>query len=139
MSPAIKITMLASGIFLLTGLLTGILKYRKIMTSPDHQAPAYVNIAHRASLMYSFATLVMAKFLEYSPYSKTVQLWASGLPIFFFAVTIVTYIKLGISNETENQFSERNFTTTWGMYLLIAGEIGGFAVLLLGFVQSQFF
>jgi hypothetical protein len=36
-------------------------------------------------------------------------------------------------------FRERNFTTTWYMYLLIAGEIGGLAVILWGFLRTQFF
>jgi hypothetical protein len=69
MNPAIKLSLAASGIFLLTGLLSGILKYRRIMSSAEHRAPVYVDIAHRASLLYSFASLVIARLLEYSPYS----------------------------------------------------------------------
>ncbi len=91
MNIAIKISLLASGVFLLAGLLTGVVKYRKIMSSPNHRAPVYIDIAHRASLLYSFASLVMAKLLEYSPYSPGVQLVAVGFPLLFFAVTIGGY------------------------------------------------
>jgi hypothetical protein len=133
MNLAIKITLLASGIFLLIGMLLGIIKYRKIMTSATHQAPVYIDIAHRASLLYSFAALVMAKLLEYNSFSLKTQLWISCVPLFFFAVTIAQYARLGFENNTENQFAERNFTTTWGMYLLIIGEIGGVALILWGF------
>ena len=59
MNPAIKLSLAASGIFLMTGLLSGILKYRRIMTSAEHRAPVYVDIAHRASLLYSFAALFL--------------------------------------------------------------------------------
>ena len=44
---AVKISLLVSGLFLLNGMLTGIWKYAKIMSSPEHKAPVYVDIAHR--------------------------------------------------------------------------------------------
>jgi hypothetical protein len=139
MNTAIKLSLAASGIFLMTGLLTGVLKYRRIMTSAEHRAPVYIDIAHRASLLYSFASLVITKLLEYSPYSVTVQTWAAAVPIAFFAVTIVGYIAHGLHDKTDNIFHERNFTTTWYMYGLIVGEIGGFAIILWGFLSTQIF
>ena len=137
MSIAIKTSLLASGIFLLAGLLTGVVKYRKTMASVDHRAPVYIDIAHRASLLYSFAALVMAKLLEYSPYSETVQLIAVCLPLAFFAITIGGYYVFGVMNTTDNIFRRRNFITTWYMYALIAGEIGGFLIILWGFLSTQ--
>ncbi|HEY0405685.1 MAG TPA: hypothetical protein VGC89_08145 [Pyrinomonadaceae bacterium] len=73
MSTAIKISLIASGIFLMKGLLSGILKHRRIMTSPRHRAPVYVDIAHRAALLYSFAALVIARLLEGSPQNLVAQ------------------------------------------------------------------
>jgi len=137
MNIAIKTSLLASGIFLLAGLLTGVVKYRKTMASPDHRAPVYIDIAHRASLLYSFAALVMARLLEFSPYSEKVQLIAVGFPLAFFAITIGGYCVFGVINTTNNIFSRRNFITTWYMYALIAGEIGGFLVILWGFFATQ--
>ena len=137
MNAAIKLSLLASGLFLLTGMLLGVLKYRRIMTSPEHRAPVYIDIAHRASLLYSFASLVIARLLEYSPFPASVQMWIAAIPLFFFAVTILEYTVLGLRNRTENQFSERNFITTWGMYMLITGEIGSLSAILWGFIQTQ--
>ncbi len=137
MSPAIKLSLLASGLFLLAGMLTGIMKYRRTMQSSDHRAPVYIDIAHRASLLYSFAALVIAKLLEYSPYSPTVQILAAAFPLAFFAITIVGYFVFGMLNTTQNVFERRNFITTWYMYALIAGEIGGFSVILWGFISTQ--
>lgn len=139
MNPAIKLSLAASGIFLLTGLLSGVLKYQRIMSSPEHRAPVYVDIAHRAALLYSFASLVIAKLLEYSPYSVRVQFWAAALPLAFFAITIAGYIAHGLKDDTDNIFHQRNFTTTWYMYALILGEVGGFAVILWGFLSTQVF
>jgi hypothetical protein len=139
MNPAIKLSLAASGVFLMTGLLSGILKYRRIMTSAKHRAPVYVDIAHRASLLYSFAALVIARLLEYNPYSVSVQFYAAAIPLAFFAVTIAGYLAHGLKDDTDNIFRERNFTTTWYMYALIVGEVGGFAVILWGFLSTQVF
>ena len=138
MSLAIKISLAASGVFLLAGMLLGVVKYRAVMCSPAHRAPVYVDTAHRAALLYSFAALVIAKLLEYSPYSERVQLVAAGVPLAFFALTVAGYAAHGFRDDTENIFAERNFTTTWFMYALIAGEIGGMAVIVWGFIETQF-
>ncbi|BFM09757.1 hypothetical protein GCM10025791_17970 [Halioxenophilus aromaticivorans] len=108
------------------------------MVSENQRAPIYIDVAHRAALMYSFAALVMAQLLIYSPYSATFQLWIAAVPLFFFAVSIATYIKLGLQGQTRSQFSDKNFTTTWGMWALIVGEVGGVSMIVLGFVQTQF-
>ena len=138
MSLAIKISLASSGVFLLAGMLLGVVKYRAVMRSPAHRAPVYVDIAHRAALLYSFAALVIAKLSEYSPYPERVQLVAVGVPLVFFALTIAGYAAHGLRDDTENIFAERNFTTTWFMYALIAGEVGGMAVILWGFIETQF-
>ena len=138
MNLAVSLTLAASGIFLFVGLIGGVLKYRGIMTSPDHQAHPYVDIAHRASLMYSFAALVMAALLNFSPYSEQVQLLITGVPLFFFAVAIAQYYWLGLQGKVSNQFKQRNFATTWGMVLLIVGEIGGVGAIVWGFISAQF-
>jgi hypothetical protein len=137
-SLAIKISLLASGLFLLSGMLIGILKYQRTMTSTEHRAPVYIDIAHRAALLYSFAMLVIAKLLEYSPYSTKVQVGAVMMVLVFLALTVLGYLTEGIKNVTDNLFRERNFTTTWYMYLLIAGEVGGLSIILWGFIQTQF-
>ncbi len=137
MNLAVKLTLAASGIFLLAGLVGGILKYRGIMASANRRAHPYIDIAHRSSLLYSFAALVMAALLYFSPYSLEVQLVITGVPLFFFAVAIAQYFRLGLEGKVTNQFKERNFNTTWGMWLLIVGELGGVAAIVWGFISTQ--
>lgn len=137
MNLAIKISLLSSGLFLLLGMLIGIIKYRGMLTASSHTAPVYIDIAHRAAFMYSFAMLVVAKLLEYSPYSERVQLGATGLVLLFLALTVSGYLTHGFKNKTDNIFRERNFTTTWYMYMLIVGEIGGLSVIIWGFFSTQ--
>lgn len=139
MNLAIKIALLFAGLFLLNGMLTGIWKYRKTMSSETNQAPVYVDIAHRASFFYSFACLVIARLIEFSPFSETVQILIVAAPIFYFALTVIGYMKEGFLNRTTNIFAERNFVTTWFMYGLIAAEVGGLILILYGFIATQFF
>jgi hypothetical protein len=95
MSPAVKISLLAAGLFLLNGMLTGVWKYRRIMTSPEHRAPVYVDIAHRASFFYSFASLVIARLLEFSPFDERTQVLIAALPLVYFLLTVIGYMKEG--------------------------------------------
>ena len=139
MNLAVKIALLVSGIFLLNGMLTGVWKYAKIMSSENHQAPVYVDIAHRTSFFYCFASLVIAKLIEFSPFSNFWQIVIIAFPLSYFILTVIGYMKEGFVNRTDNLFSERNFITTWFMYGLIGGEIGGFVFILGGFIYTQFF
>jgi len=134
MTPATTLALVACGVFFLTGLLTGIWKWRAMLTRPTHRAPYYVDTAHRAALLYSFACLVLERFAGLSPFPASLTLVATALPILFFATAIATYIRLGIADSTDNQFERRTFVTTTGMVLLVAGELGGFAILFVGFL-----
>lgn len=137
MGLAAKISLAFAGLYLLAGMLIGIIKYHRTMTSAEHRSPVYIDIAHRAAFMYSFAALVMSRLLEFSPYSERVQLCATTLVLLFLTLTILGYLSAGLRDDTDNLFRERNFKTTWYMYALIAGEIGGLAVILWGYLSTQ--
>lgn len=134
--PALTLAVLSAGVFFLTGLLTGIWKWRQTMESPDHRAFIYVDIAHRASLLYSFAALLLGVFALFSEWSDTVDLIATAVPLLYFAIATGTYVWHGVRRDVENQFAERNFVTTWGMWTLVVGEVGGFLVLFVGAAKT---
>ena len=138
MNFALKISLTASGIYLLGGMLIGIIKYRKTMQSAEHRAPTYIDIAHRAAFLYSFAALTIAKLLEHNTFTDAMLLPATLAVLTFFSLTILGYLLTGLKNETENLFNERNFLTTWFMYALIAAEIGGFIIIFIGFLTKFF-
>jgi len=124
-------------IFLLA-LVLGVWKYRQIMAAADHRAHPYVDIAHRAALLYSFATLLIAVFVELSAWPTWLNLTAAMVLVFFFLAAIVSYISHGWRRDTTNQFEHADRTLQVEMAALIAGEIGGFAVILAGFIAGQF-
>lgn len=145
MAPSLLFTYTACGFFFLTGLITGVWKYYHIHSSKEALAPVYVDIAHRTSLMYSFATLVIAKFVELSPYSEMVTFWSAAAPIVFFALAISTYVIHGILKDTNNQmkkphklgtFTLPNWVIITFMVSLIIAEIGGFGILFVGFLST---
>jgi hypothetical protein len=115
--------------------------------SEDAQAPYYVNTAHRASLLYAFASLVLYHFVLHSPWSSTVNLVSVAAPVFFFGFAVTTYVVHGALRDTDNQFEEPHvlgrfelppFVVRGSMWLLIVGEIGGFSVLFVGVVLRVF-
>lgn len=132
-----RVTLLAAGLIFLLALVLGVWKYRQIMASGERRAHPYVDIAHRAALLYSFATLLVAVFVELSAWPAWVNLTAAGVVVFFFVAAILSYVGHGARRDTVNQFENSGRTLALGMALLIAGEIGGFAVLLTGFVVGQ--
>ncbi len=140
-----QLCLLAAGSFFLTGLLTGLWKYACIARSETATAPVYVDIAHRAALMYSFSALLLRAFLPYSPLSPAGTLWAAGLPLLFFAAAIVTYLVHGLLRDTDNQLRHPHrlgartlprLAIHGFMWALAAAEIGGFAVLFWGFLRG---
>jgi hypothetical protein len=138
MNIAVKISLAAAGFYLLSGMLIGVVKYRRMMQSPEHQAPVYIDIAHRAAFFYSFATLVMARLLEQNTWTEEILLWATIAVLIFFSLTILGYLATGMKNATDNLFRQRDFLTTWFMYALITAEITGFFVIFTGFLIKTF-
>ncbi len=132
-----KAVLLAAGLIFLWALLLGVWKYRQIAASPDAQAHPYVDIAHRAALLYSFATLLIAVFVELSDWSTAVNAIAAFGPIAFFVAAIAGYCIHGWRRDTDNQFRDPVRGTRGFMWALIAVEIGGVAVLVAGFVAAQ--
>lgn len=132
------VTLLATGLIFLAALILGAWKYRQMATSPDHLAHPYVDIAHRAALLYSFATLLLAVFVELSAWPTWLNLTAAMVVVFFFVVAIGAYVQHGLRRDTTNQFERPAPGLHGGMVALMAGEIGGFLVLFSGFVAAQF-
>jgi len=135
--PAVKLCVVSAGVFFLAALLTGAWKYFHIARSAQAVAPVYVDIAHRAALMYSFAALLLAVFTGLSTWSATVNLVAAALPLAFFAFAIGGYIVHGILRDTDNQFLKPHPALMAAfMWALMAAEIGGFAVLFAGTLKA---
>src|SRR5918996_3000951 len=86
-----KAVLLAAGLIFIWALLLGVWKYRQMVSTPDGLAHPYVDTAHRAALLYSFATLLIATFVELSGFSDAVNLIAAFATIFFFVGATAGY------------------------------------------------
>jgi hypothetical protein len=134
-----KAVLLAAGLIFILALVLGIWKYRQMAASPEGLAHPYVDTAHRAALLYSFATLLIATFVQFSGWSETVDAVAAFTVIAFFLAAIFGYISNGLTRRTENTFREGESPPGLHpfMWTLILAEIAGFSVLLAGFVEAQ--
>lgn len=145
MSLAEKLCITAAFVFLMTGLLTGIWKYHCMSTSTNATAPNYVNVAHRSSLMYSFAALVLAYLASLSVLPAMVNTVSAAAALGFFAFAIISYIVHGVLRDTSNQFRKPHrlgphhlpgWFMSQSMILLIIAEVGGSAVLGVGAMMA---
>ena len=135
-----KAVLLAAGAMFMLALLLGVWKARQMATAETHLAHPYVDVAHRAALLYSFATLLVAAFVQFSGWSELVDLLCAGTLYFFFVSAVASYAYHGWRRDTDNQFRDpapsaaavHRFTAA-----LSVGEIVAFAVLLAGFIDAQ--
>ena len=132
-----KAVILAAGAMFVLALVLGIWKYRGMATPPTHLAHPYVDTAHRAALLYSFATLLIAVFVELSAWSETVDSIAAFVVIAYFLAAIGSYIWHGAKGDTDNQIRDPVRGTGAFFWSLVVAEIAGFSVLLAGFADAQ--
>jgi hypothetical protein len=135
---AYQLAIVAAGIFFLNALLSGIWKYLEIARSNDGLAHPYIDIAHRASLMYAFAAILIAVFIEISELPDAVEFIAALAMLVYFALAISTYMVQGYLKKTDNQLRNAPASTAWFMWSLIVAEVGGFCVLFYGVLAALF-
>jgi hypothetical protein len=137
-SDAKAVLLMAAAMFL-WALLLGVWKYKQMASSDDHLAHPYVDTAHRAALLYSFALLLVATFVELSGWSTLVNLLAAGAMAFYFFAAVGGYAVHGWRRDTDNQFRDPITGMRAFMVALIVAEIGGWLVLVAGFLEKQVF
>lgn len=130
-------TIVAAGLLLAWAMLLGVWKYRQILTSPTGQAHVYVDIAHRAALMYSFATLVLAALVALSAWPTWINATCVVVALFFFVGAIASYVAHGARRDTDNQLHPHPSAPVRGfMAALIVGEVGSVLVLVAGVIVA---
>jgi len=134
-----KAVLLAAALMFLWALLLGVMKFRQMDASEQGLAHPYTDIAHRAALLYSFALLLVATFVQLSGWGAAVNLIAAGAMAFYFYAAVAGYMVHGWKRDTDNQFRDSVPGTHAFMVALIAAEIGGWLVLLAGFLEKQIF
>lgn len=130
--PSVAIAIVLAGGMLLVGMATGTWKYIEMRRSAESRAPMYVDIAHRAALLYAFAIGVLALLAALSPLPQWLEISAIVVDSLFFFIATGTYIQLGIRRRARTQYQDRTFTTGAGTWILAVAEIGSTAVLVVG-------
>jgi len=135
--------MTSAGGFLFVGLLAGGWKYRHVATSSDARAPVYVDIAHRAALMYAFACALLADLTARSAWPNAVNVVAAGVMIAFFVLALLGYLIHGALRDTDNQLARPHRVGVRTipapamaafMVALMFGEVAGFVTIFAGYL-----
>ena len=141
LSLSVRIAIIFSGLYLWVGMLTGVWKYWQISRSAHAKAHYYVDIAHRSSLLYAPATLILAILAYFSVWSAALNLTFVLINILFFSFSILSYVVHGFLQDTTNQFRQPHtlgklslpiWMMRCAMLLLVIGEIIATGGLLLG-------
>ncbi len=134
-----KAVLLLAALMFLWALLLGVMKYVQMDASEDGLAHPYTDTAHRAALLYSFALLLVATFVELSGWGAAVNLIAAGALALYFYASVASYTLHGWKRDTDNQFRRPSPALRPFMASLIVAEIGGWLVLAAGFLDAQVF
>ena len=141
LAQSVSLAIIFSGVFLWVGMLTGVWKYYQIRHSEQARAHYYVDIAHRSSLLYAPASLIIAVLAYFSVWSEGFNLIFVLINLFFFSFSILSYVLHGWLKDTSNQFKVPHQMGRWqlpkwmltsAMIALVVGELGATAGLLLG-------
>lgn len=130
------LALLSAGTFFLVALLLGVWKYLQMVASPEGMAHPYVDIAHRAALLYSFAAAMLAYFAEVSQLPNGLEVFAIALLVGYFALAIMGYIGHGYRGDTDNQVRDITPSGKAFLWSLVVAEIGGFLVIFYGLVTA---
>lgn len=103
-SSATRFGLMCAAALFITGVLCGVWKYVCIRRSDAACAPVYVDIAHRASLMYAFSTVLLSLLAQTNTWSSAVCTACIGASVAMFAVSIGSYVLHGLLRDTDNQF-----------------------------------
>ncbi|WP_151776040.1 hypothetical protein, partial [Acinetobacter colistiniresistens] len=113
LNSATQLAIIFSGIFLWMGMLTGVWKYYQIRQSELARAHYYVDIAHRSSLLYASASLILAALSFFTVLSDSLVLFCVVANLFFFTMSILIYILHGLLKDTTNQFKQPHQIGRW--------------------------
>lgn len=142
---ATSFAIVSAGLFLLVGLLSGLWKFLQMWQSPQGLAHPYVDIAHRASLLYGFACITLAVLAHFSVYPVRFNFLAATLAISFFALAVVGYLLQAAMNGPDNQLRQPHKLgqhpmprtgIALFMVALVLAEIGGTLYLFAGALQN---
>ncbi|HEX4855797.1 MAG TPA: hypothetical protein VFV28_03245 [Limnobacter sp.] len=137
--------LLSAGMFLIIGLFSGLWKFLQMWKSPRGLAHPYLDIAHRASLLYGFACLTLAMLAQFSIYPQASNMLAAVVVIIFFALAVAGYLLQALLNGPENQLRQPHKIGNHSlpragigafMVALVLAEIGGTLYLFAGAVQN---
>lgn len=137
-----SIGFLLAAAFLLAGLLTGVWKYTAMRQDESARAPVYVDIAHRASLLYAFSMGLMSLMTLRTSLSASLQIGLLVALALSFGFAVSSYVAHGILRDTDNQFRKPHMLGKHELHGAVADWImalkGGIELIAVGWLTFGF-
>lgn len=146
LTPSVSLNLALGSYHLMAGLVLGVYKYAQIHASKTATAHPYISTAHRASLMYGFASAQLAGISLLSAWPESVNVAATVATQTFFVSAVATYAVHGVLRDTTNQLKapyrlgEKRAMPGWMVHGFMAGlvvaEVVGCGVLTAGMIKT---
>jgi hypothetical protein len=142
---AASFTLTSAGVFFGFGLLFGAWKYACMARSEKAESPVYVDIAHRAALLYAFACMLLSQLCTASAWANATNLAAAIVLVLYFTIAVFSYALHGALRDTDNQLKRPHQlgNKTIGdrlmravMVSLVVAEVGAFLVIFSGYLAA---
>ncbi len=113
-----------SALYLIAALLTGVWKWRSMLSAEDGQAHAYIDIAHHAALHYGPFILLAGVLASFWPWGGVFPAWILIEIIgWTMVLSLSRYVSLGLRGETVNQLHKPKPSAKLGLVFFFLGSV----------------
>jgi len=120
----LQVALLFSAFYFIAALLTGVWKWRAMLSSPDGQAHKYIDIAHHAALHYGPFILLAGALASLWPWAAVFPAWILvEIMGWTMVLSLSRYISLGLRGETTNQLHKPKPSATFGLIFFFTGSV----------------
>jgi len=122
--PPLHVALFFSIFYFLAALLTGVWKWRAMLSSKDGKAHDYVDIAHHAALHYGPFILLAGALASFWPFADVFSAWILVEVMgWTMVLSLSRYIMLGIKGGVSNQLHKPTSSAKIGLIFFFFGSV----------------
>ncbi len=119
-----RVALLFAAPYFAAALLTGVWKWRAMLSHENGRAGAYVDIAHHAALHYGPFLALAGLLAVFWPLSQRVPAWwLVAVMSTTMMLSLSRYVLLGIRGGTDNQLRRPDPAARFGLVLFFCGTV----------------
>ncbi|MBL4617275.1 MAG: hypothetical protein JKY46_06230 [Robiginitomaculum sp.] len=110
--------------YFLAALLTGVWKWRSMLSSKEGQAHKYIDIAHHAALHYGPFIVLAGVLASFWPFGRIFPAWILiEIMGWTMVLSLSRYIMLGLKGDISNQLKKPTKAARFGLVFFFFGSV----------------